>query len=77
MCEIFQQYPIFANFTIGMIGNETGQLLECLKLYGKFINKSETKHMLRGHIAATSLKIVLENLFSVKCYDESNTNELH
>ena len=32
----------FANFTIGMIGNETGHLLECLKLYGKDINKSET-----------------------------------
>ena len=31
-----------ANFTIGMIGNETGHLLECEELYGKLINKSET-----------------------------------
>ena len=30
--------------------------------------------MLRGNIAATSLKIVLENLVSVKCYDLSNIN---
>ena len=28
--------------------------------------------MLRGNIAATSLKIVLENLVSVKCYDKLN-----
>ena len=25
---------IFANFTRGMIGNETGHLVECVKLYG-------------------------------------------
>ena len=42
VCEIFQEYPIFANFTIGMIGNETGHSLKCPKLYGKFINKNET-----------------------------------
>ena len=48
---------IFANFTIGMIGKEMGHLLEWLKLYGKFINKRETLPMLRGNIAATSLKI--------------------
>ena len=30
--------------------------------------------MLRGNIAATSLKILLENLVSVKCYDKSNMN---
>ena len=33
---------MFANFTIGMIGNETGHLLKCVVLYRKFINKSET-----------------------------------
>ena len=33
---------MFASFTIGMKGNEMGHLLECVKLYGKFINKSET-----------------------------------
>ena len=30
--------------------------------------------MFRGNIAATSLKILLENLVSVKCYDKSNMN---
>ena len=30
--------------------------------------------MLRGNIAAISLKIVLENLVSIKCYDKSNIN---
>ena len=29
------------NFTSEMIGYETGHLLECLKLYEKFINKNE------------------------------------
>ena len=35
---------IFANFTIGMIVNETGHLLEYVKIYGTFtcINKSDT-----------------------------------
>ena len=32
---------------------------------------NETKHML-GKIAATLLKIVCENLYSVNCYDKSN-----
>ena len=31
-----------ANFTIGMIENEMGHLLECVELYGKLINKNET-----------------------------------
>ena len=30
--------------------------------------------MLRKYIAATSLNILLKNLYSVKCYDKSNTN---
>ena len=30
--------------------------------------------MLRGNIAATSLKTLLEYLVSVKCYDKSNMN---
>ena len=29
------------NFTIGMIGNEMGHLLECVELYGTILNKSE------------------------------------
>ena len=33
---------IFATFTIGMTGNKTRHLLECVELYGKFINKNET-----------------------------------
>ena len=33
---------MFANFSIGMIGNAMGHLLECVELYGKLINKSET-----------------------------------
>ena len=31
-------------------------------------------HMLRGNVAAPSLKILCENLNSVKCYDKSNMN---
>ena len=30
--------------------------------------------MLRGNIAATSLKMLLKNLYSVKCYDKINMN---
>ena len=33
---------MFANFAIGMIGNETGHLLECVTLYGKYTNNNET-----------------------------------
>ena len=32
---------MFANFTIGVIGNETGHLMKCVMLYRKFINISE------------------------------------
>ena len=32
--------------------------------------------MLRGNIAATSLKMLLKNLYSVKCYDRLNMNVL-
>ena len=31
-----------ANFTIGLIGNKTGHLLESVELHGKFINENET-----------------------------------
>ena len=55
-----------------MIGNEKGHLLKFVMLLGKFINKNETYHMLRGNIAATSLKFLWNNLYSVKCYDKSN-----
>ena len=48
------------DFTIGMIGNETGHLLKCVRLYRK------------RNIAATSLKISCTNLYSVKSYDETN-----
>ena len=32
--------------------------------------------MLRGNIAATSLKMLLKNLYTVKCYDKLNMNVL-
>ena len=32
--------------------------------------------MLRGNIAATSLKMLLKNLYSVKCYHKLNMNGL-
>ena len=32
--------------------------------------------MLRGNIAATSLKMLLKNLYSVQCYDKLNMNVL-
>ena len=51
---------MFANFIIGVIGNETGHL----KLYGTFINISEAYHMLRR-------SIVCKNLFAVKCCDKT------
>ena len=43
-----------------------------MKLYRRCINKSETLHMLRGNIAATSLKMLWKDLYSV--YDESIMN---
>ena len=42
-----------------------GHLLECVELYGKLINKSEIKRMLRINIAVSSLKMLLKNLDSV------------
>ena len=30
VCQIFQEYPVFADFTVGMVGNETEHLLECV-----------------------------------------------
>ena len=65
---------MFSNFTIERIGDEIGHLLECVKLYGKFINTSKTWHMLRGNIAANSLKILWKNLYLEKCYEKSNMN---
>ena len=62
------------NFTIGMIGNETGHLLGCVELYVKLIDKSETWRMVRENIAATSLKMLWKNFLSVKCYDKLNMN---
>ena len=62
---------IFANLTIGMIGNETGHLLKCVKHNRKFINKSETLHMLKINIVASSLKIVRKNRDWTKSYDRT------
>ena len=34
VCAIFSKsIQIFVNFTIGMIGNKTGHLMECVKLW--------------------------------------------
>ena len=42
VCAKFSKSIQFlANFTIGMIGNETGHLLEYVEFYGKLINKFE------------------------------------
>ena len=41
VCAYFFQEYIFVDFTIGMIGNETGHLLNFVKLYRKFININE------------------------------------
>ena len=71
MLNFLRVPSFFANFTIGMIGNETGHLVKCVKLYRK-ININETKHVLRRNIAATSLKISCKSLYSVKRYDETN-----
>ena len=42
MIKFSKSIRFSSNFTIGMIGDETRHLLECVKLYGKLINKSET-----------------------------------
>ena len=40
---------MFATFTTGMIGNETGHLLKCVKLYRKFINMSNIASVKKKH----------------------------
>ena len=65
---------MFVNFTRGMIGNDTGHLLKCVKLHRKCININDTKRVVSRNIAATSLKILCSNLYSVKSYDETNMN---
>ena len=57
--------------------NETGHIRKCMKLYRQFVNISETYHMLRRIIAATLLKILCKNPYSVKCYDKINMEFLH
>ena len=71
----FPGVPIlFANFTIiGMIGNETGHVLKCVKLYAKFININEIWHMFRKKHCCYFAENFMENLYSVKCYDKTNT----
>ena len=78
ICDRFSMsIQLFADFTIGMIGNETGHLLKRVKFYRKFININETSNILRRSIAATSLKISCTNVYSVKSYDETNMKVLH
>ena len=52
---------------VPVIGNETGRLVKFVDLCRKWINKSETWHILRRDIAAASLKIGCENFNPVKC----------
>ena len=60
-----------ATFTIEMIGNETGHLLKCVELQRKSFNKSATKHTLGRNIDTPVLKLVCENLNSLKSYDKT------
>ena len=55
---------MFADFTVGLIGNKTGLLFKCLKLYRNNINTyvNESQNMLRRNIAATWLKIQCKKL---------------
>ena len=48
-----------------MIGNETGNLLECVMLYGKFINKSETlAHVEQKYCCYLAENFMKKSLFS-------------
>ena len=42
VCAKFSKSINCCGFTIGMKVNETGYLQNCVKLFGKFINKNET-----------------------------------
>ena len=55
-----------------MIGNESGHLLECVELYGKLINKCET----RKHCSSLLSILLKKNLHSVKCYEKLHMNVL-
>ena len=49
VCAKFSKsIQIFAGFTTGMIGDEMGHLLECVELYGTFINKCEKSEYDQG-----------------------------
>ena len=72
MLKIPRVLSSFADFTIGMIGNETGHLLKRQKLYRKFININETYYVLRRNIDVTSLKSSCRNLYKVNSYDATN-----
>ena len=53
---------------VPVTGNETGRLVKFEDLCRKWINKSETLHILRRDIAAASLKIWCEKFNPVKSY---------
>ena len=72
MCYLFQEYPNVCNFTIRMRGNETGHSLECVELCGKCI-----MHLAPStHCCYFVENFMEKNLYSVKCYDNSNMNVL-
>ena len=54
-----------------MIGNETGHLLKFVDLRRKWINISETLHMLRRDIAASMLKILCQKINPIKSYSKT------
>ena len=64
----------FADCSRGRVENEHRHLLKCVKLYGKFINISETESILSRNIAATMLKVTCKIPNLVKSYDKSNMN---
>ena len=67
----------YAEFTISMTGNDTGNLLKCVRLYRKFININEIKHTLRKkNIAATSLKMLCTHFYPLKGNGERNMKVL-
>ena len=66
---------IFDISNIGMIGNETGHLLECVKLYGKLIRKKEKPNTCWGDtLLLLRRKLHGKNLYSAKCDNKSNIN---
>ena len=74
--KIFRSYRFYADFTIEMIGNETGPLLECVVFIKKFINKCETLLMHSTDNVACLLKILCNHFNSVNRCHKTNMTDL-